>query len=676
MANKNFPLQEKSINDIYCGTDNVTYEIPIYQRNYAWGKDEIETMINDVCNAREAGSPVYHIGTLVTFDKEDKVYEVIDGQQRLTTIYLILRALGGIEMNNKLTYKARKKSDYSLKHLSDNSDRGDGEESDVAINKGYEFALAALNEMDDEQRDAFEDYFISNVHLIWYHVPQDIDLNHYFEVMNSRGEQLEMHEIVKAEMMEKLRDDEQEMETFATIWESCSEMNVYIQQKWGEKKLFGNDLSKFKCKSFDDIKKCVETKERKQLSIEELTKSDTSAYNEDNDKKLEGIFQPIIDFPNFLLIVLKLMRLEEEDFEPAEFNLDDKFLIKEFNAAFNKADVEKVKKFGFMLLKAKYFLDNYIVHHLLEEDQADRKPWRLQYWQNKEDVYPKNLEDNDALQDHLVHILSMFEVTFTPRQRKNYLLYCLWYLFDEDTDIDDHLAYLKFLEGLAEKYLRDVYMQPDSLNERNLPKPKAFDEAVLEDGEVNLDIDNDSPDFYGVFGDGTVKSKGIPLFVFNYLDYRIWAKYAKELRGKEAKKGSTAKTAFFNDLGCPEFNQKTFVQFYFSRTRRSLEHFFPQANIDKQEDMDEKIINCFGNFAMIGSAANSSGSNWMPKSKVDYYLDKSDKIDKVSVMSLKFYAMMYRCKANKNDEDREGFEWNSEDIKEHQEKMIKILGLL
>ena len=83
----------------------------------------------------------------------------------------------------------------------------------------------------------FRDYFLNKVHIIHYQVPKDIDLNHYFEIMNSRGEQLEKHEIIKARLIEKLNDEDKAK--FNHLWESCSEMSVYIQQKFSNQSFFG-----------------------------------------------------------------------------------------------------------------------------------------------------------------------------------------------------------------------------------------------------------------------------------------------------------------------------------------------------------------------------------------------------------------------------------------------------
>ena len=227
MKTKTLPLKELSIAEIYNG-DKATYEVPIYQRNYAWEKDEISALIQDVYDAYTAQKQTYFIGTLVSFHKGDQVYEVIDGQQRLTTINLVLGALG-ISLQNKLTYRARKKSNDTIQSIP----HFEIDEKDDGIVNGFKYAKDAINEIVPKTcQDEFKTYFQNNVHLIHYQVPKDIDLNHYFEIMNSRGEQLEKHEIIKARLIEKLNDADKAK--FNRLWEFCSEMNVYIQQKYRE----------------------------------------------------------------------------------------------------------------------------------------------------------------------------------------------------------------------------------------------------------------------------------------------------------------------------------------------------------------------------------------------------------------------------------------------------------
>lgn len=657
MKNKILPLKVLSIDKIYNG-DKLTYEVPIYQRNYAWEKEEIAALIQDVYDAYFAKKNYYYIGTLVTFHKGDQVYEVIDGQQRLTTINLVLGAMG-ISCNNKLTYRARKKSNDTIQSIPD----FEIEEKDLGIINGFLYAQEAIKEkIPEKDISDFKEYFQYQVQLIHYQVPKDIDLNHYFEIMNSRGEQLEKHEIIKARLIEKLKDVDKAK--FSKIWEFCSEMSVYIQQKYRNENVFGTHHDDLIISNFDDLPEVSESYGTKAI-LEFINEKEI--YSQQNNQEKIDTFQPIIDFSNFLLIVLKLTRMDEDNFNPIAFTLDDKELIREFDRF--DLNESSVKKFGFNLLKAKYFLDNYLVHHCNEEDTVDNNPWKLQYWQkDKKNEYLKNLSEDLNIQNRLVQLLSMFEVSFTARQRKNYLFYSMLHLFKSD-DLEE---YCEFVEGLADKYIKDVYLVPGKLNQINTPNPGSFDETVLLNRKLNIGIENNNLHFNSIYGNGKVKSKGIPLFIFNYLDYKLWVKYSEDLRGIKTKEGSKERNEFFDILGCSDFGLKIFEQFYFSRTRRSLEHYFPQANAKGENDLpNQDQINCLGNYAMIGSAANSSGSNWSPKAKLDHYLDASGKINQVSVASIKFIIMMQKCRDNQNIR-KSGHEWNFDDIKEHQIKMAEI----
>jgi len=672
MSNQTIPLKDITVDDLYNGEPATTYEIPIYQRNYAWEKEEIAALIQDVYNAFSSGKDRYYIGTLVSFHKGDQIYEVIDGQQRLTTIFLILRVMG-ITCNNRLTYKARRIANATIASLKISTKKTD--DMDFGIKKGFDFAQSSLGSIVTSRQEDFKRYFQSQVHLIHYQVPKDIDLNHYFEVMNSRGEQLEMSEIIKARLMEKLNDSDKAK--FNRLWECCSEMNVYVQQKYDAKterkedviRIFGPKLSDFMISTFDELPPVQGSIEK--LSINKLLERNTSTIK--SDDTVGDSFQPIIDFSNFLLIVLKLTRIEDESFQLEEFILEDKELLNQFGKAV--IDQSFVKKFGYNLLKAKFLLDNYVVHHACEEDTIESNPWKLQYWQKVEKNNCPNLagEENNGLQIQLVHLLSMFEVSFTARQRKNYLFYCLLYLFLNDRK--DLKAFCRFLSNLADKFFWDVYMVSSNLNERNYPLPGCFDQVLLPKNKLNVIPEKRNSDFSGIYGDGSSPSQGIPLFIFNYLDYKIWEKYFLSLRGRDLKKENPIRKAFFEELGCSDFDLRHFDQFYFSRTRRSLEHYFPQANVNGLAILDESKINCLGNYAMIGSEANSSGSNWSPSAKLIHYLDSSKKTRPVSVASLKFFIMMQMCKDNQNLPDRQnGREWIFEDIQKHQAKMLKILG--
>lgn len=552
-----------------------------------------------------------------------------------------------------------------------------GEEYDLGIKNGYNFAKEALK---DVNMDKFKEYFLNHVHIIHYRVPKDVDLNHYFEVMNSRGEQLEKHEIVKAKLSALL--EKEDMKKFCQIWEACSDMSFYIQQKLpnmyiqkelpNKKNVFGTDMSNFIPQSFEELYIESNHTDDKMTtkSIAELLNAPVKKEIAKGDCDSNDSFQPIIDFPNFLLIVLKITRMQEKGFNPSEFTLDDKELINEFDKV--KLTPEFVTQFAYNLLLAKYYLDNYMVHHINGEDKAIENPWKLQYYCKKgkgKSAYMADLIDHDkSKQRELVHLLSMFEVAFTAKQRKNYLFYCLLYLFNDW----DKNNYLNFVRNLADKYFFDVYLDANKLNERNQPKPNSFDETIIQNSKLNVGLKDINRNFNGIYPQG---SSNIPLFVFNYTDYRLWKKYADELRGNRAKKGSKARSEFFIALGCGDFGLETFDDFYFSRTRKSLEHYYPQAKAGEDKPITPEEINCFGNFAMIGSDANSSGSNWNPTVKNECYLDS--KSNQVSVASLKFRIMLQMCQDNKelkeDDKRDSGFEWNADDMQKHLEKILSII---
>lgn len=74
---------------------NDFYIVPDYQREYVWGSTEVETLLSDVFNefneASRDNTPDYFVGTIVTnYQSDNNVYELIDGQQRVTTLYVIL----------------------------------------------------------------------------------------------------------------------------------------------------------------------------------------------------------------------------------------------------------------------------------------------------------------------------------------------------------------------------------------------------------------------------------------------------------------------------------------------------------------------------------------------------------------------------------------------------------
>jgi uncharacterized protein with ParB-like and HNH nuclease domain len=118
---------------------NVHYIVPIYQRNYAWGVSEIEQLIEDIDSSIGDSNKNYFLGNLIVNQRDNNVYEVIDGQQRLTTLFLLESYLGMNFAKDGLRFEAREKSNRTLNMLSKGNKNELIEElASVEILKGYQ----------------------------------------------------------------------------------------------------------------------------------------------------------------------------------------------------------------------------------------------------------------------------------------------------------------------------------------------------------------------------------------------------------------------------------------------------------------------------------------------------------------------------------------------------------
>ncbi len=91
MAATNFNTENRTYRQLI--GNGLTYRIPRFQRDYSWSEEEWEDLWNDIQNTLPAdGEPAHYMGYLVLQTADNRTYEVIDGQQRLTTLSLIILA--------------------------------------------------------------------------------------------------------------------------------------------------------------------------------------------------------------------------------------------------------------------------------------------------------------------------------------------------------------------------------------------------------------------------------------------------------------------------------------------------------------------------------------------------------------------------------------------------------
>ena len=240
MSNAKEYVKTLTISDLFNDENKCNYIIPIYQRNYAWGDDEISSLLQDIKNACEKNKEQdknYYIGSLVVYRRDNGDFEVIDGQQRLTTLTLIMHHLGKLSFRN-VSFEHRDESEQALSNL--NSEK---------LPSNFSQALKTIKKIIDEwgnNKDKIVEFLLDKVEIIRTEVPEGTDLNHYFEIMNTRGEQLEKHEILKARLMENLSEGI-EQSLFAKIWDACSDMSRYAVMGFDSELrevIFGNDWQK------------------------------------------------------------------------------------------------------------------------------------------------------------------------------------------------------------------------------------------------------------------------------------------------------------------------------------------------------------------------------------------------------------------------------------------------
>ena len=217
---KNITIKEVLSND--------SYIIPIYQRNYEWEQPQIERLIRDVNSIEE--NERYYLGTLVTFKRDDGSYELVDGQQRHTTLNLI-KAVLDKKTSFNLKFQARSECDQFFRKLSEDIEDLPKIPKTENLKQGIKIIESILNDIKD--KEAFRKKFFEQTHIFRTELPKETELNHYFEIMNNRGEQLEKHEILKAQLMNEIEDEENkdrniDREVFAQVWETCSFMGDYI----------------------------------------------------------------------------------------------------------------------------------------------------------------------------------------------------------------------------------------------------------------------------------------------------------------------------------------------------------------------------------------------------------------------------------------------------------------
>lgn len=641
--------KQLSIRELLDGNDE--YVIPMYQRNYAWEEGEITQLIQDVIDyLPEPNQPArnYYIGSLVVYERADSntpVFETIDGQQRLTTLSLLTSYLKNTKVvdldwyaNLSIHFDSREHSRATFAAIFEGRFKDDPAEvlTEKQINTGILNGYRLIHKVlphklkeNDVSPQQFADFLFRYVQIMRVKVPADTDLNHYFEIMNNRGEQLEKHEVLKARMMEKLQGCQQSQNCLHTVWEACANMERYVQMGFtpGQRSsIFGwQNWGRFEPANFDELTVAlhrsqeVDYKEGAKLSLTDIiARPPTSTEKTDNGEEAPERFNTVINFPNFLLHVL---RADTQ----ADIPLDDKRLLDTFEEhVLRKTDsAAAVKRFTFSLLRCKYLFDQYVIKR---EFIKGADGWSLKRfkWNDGGErsragrgSYVNTFGEEDGsegINRRILMLLSAFHVSTPTLVYKHWLNAALYYLFHAEQV--EAQAYLQHMESVAKAFVFDRFLAPEAGLEyfAMIYGNKGVCQTRRED--VTTGTLKPRLSF------GNIENN----LVFNFLDYLLWLEH-----------------------GASEP-----VKSYEFTFRSSVEHYYPQKPLQGIEPLDEDDLHSFGNLCLISHEKNSRLSNFTPEQKKAFYL-------KNTLDSVKQHLMM------------QPETWDVPAIREHHQQMINVL---
>mgnify|MGYP001349971255 CR=1 FL=1 len=649
-------------------SENFEYIVPMYQRDFAWGEKEIKTLLTDI---ELFNAPEYYLGSLVvskTSSENGKdCFEVIDGQQRLTALFMTLSIVDSFNKKNSgksdfnlrgdapIRYECRDRTERFFKKIKEIPFAEFIKDDWDLENKDHEIEVGAIENAFNEIKKYFKinpeservsqeciDKIISfnkrlqKVKMLRVEVPEGTNLNRYYERMNTRSEQLEQSDILKSKLMGQI-EAKQGREFFSKIWNACADMDHYVQMgfiKETRERIFGQEWDKLNVEKLENELNNPSGAGKSEnnsdiVSIDEIISKE---MKNTVDAKVNVVddsrFESIISFPVFLIHAYKVyvkhhVKCSDEtvsEMDPKDLNeakLVDIFKLSTWNE-------DSAKGFIKTLICLRFLFDKFFIKRDFSDKPSkisDEGSWSLlslhsiddgkhQSYVNTRDGEDKN-SDDDAKNKRCLMIQACLRVSYTAPRSMHWIT-CL-------------------LDEIYTRYLTAGYNLSAILID-NVTKccERIAAKAVKNDF---LDCRFKKPD-----GSFSQYRMGVwtPHLVFHFLDYLLWSNPQSELKDTE-------------------------FDFKF---RNSVEHWHPQ-NFDihfvgkwNEKELEDGLDG-FGNLGIVTTSANSKLSNLAPSTKA------TDRKDIIEQGSLKLRLM--RDITIKNG-------WTYQESKKHQDEMIRLLS--
>lgn len=631
------------------------FQIPIYQRLFAWDRDAVSCLLNDLKKAYddfvEAGIKArpYYIGLITSTNHND----LVDGQQRftvLTFIGLVLNRYYGewekflqVVCEPRLSFVARDNDNAYFQALIQDNKYLErillGEYDERSKNHQLmQDAIVTINETlkdknafpSEEYIKGFAQYVYENTSFFITHLPysNSRELNTYFEAMNSTGRNLENHEILKVNLLNEISShDEKIKHCYALIWNAVADMDTpIIRKRHGEETSdFINRFNKamistmnptslnvmalFSCdQGYSDINDFYSQALTKEDPVDGETIANIKESKEEPGKVRyeSSSYRSMLRFTEFLLHVLFL------DAKQVDNTISEAEIVKrDFFEPSNLSDTFKryrrnmtAEYFISSLLRYRILYDYFVVRIATSGDKY------LLYMRGEEDV-----QKSDEMKE-LKRRVSQFE--------------SFQYVFSSKK------TYYKWLCPLLEFV---------SIN----PTAVKFDELLVRMKE----LDNKEHDVSLLENPNNFRyDNGVDRYWFWRIDYYLWQNREEEFSADKYEI-------------CSHFNMEkviSCVDKYTFKRNRSIEHVAAQHPVKEEGQPAEpyKNLHNFGNLVMISSGLNSSLKNSSYEEKrghIEAHMKETFGIESLSMLQI-YYA------------DRD---WTDEDIKTRTQDMLEFL---
>jgi uncharacterized protein with ParB-like and HNH nuclease domain len=589
-----------ALNEI-CELDHF-YNIPIYQRLYVWESEQINTLLEDLLTACLLNKPRYYLGGILTVKSpaDKREFDLIDGQQRFTTLWLLSLELGGdmeqfMENNEelRLRFSIRENVTEYFTKIKRNKEVSKELFTDSSLSRINEarstiqgFLENRLNK-EDITRLQLSSYIYNKLQLMITEVPSNTDLNKLFELTNNRGVQLQQHEILKAKLLKHF-DNKARRLRYSKIWNACAEMNLYIEKSLAlETGLRNQDIAGRGHEDMLDLKRIFEllkqesTKREKTYSLSEVLKrksmdsgeeeyewleENTSHPREQEDERYP--VRSILSFPQLLLHTLRIYLIQSGEGDIK--NINEKELLKIFDDSLKIESEKEVKDFMKLLFNVRIAFDKHIIKwvqvskqeeiHQVKRLKKYNLPRKHTYYLSRKtpDEKAKEFALLQSMLYHSQQITTQFWLT-------PFLLKAL----EEDDATVLHQNYKVYDNWLF------CSLHQGTLGERT------FDLAgrIWKDEEIEYELD------FNIWH--SEEGVGFWHYYFYKLEYILWdaGLYEDKVDDDGATKG------------------------FKITAKNSVEHVSPQTKKYEKDTVSENNLNRIGNLALVSRSLNSSLSN-------------------------------------------------------------------